>query len=540
MKKRSEIITTSLLAVLLAGTMPLAGCNSANNATQSETKTSTKSSKDKATSKSATKSSAKKSTPKKSAENNSSNTPPDKPGGNGGPGGNPPDGNGGGGPNTQTYDYTGTLSATLNVKSGTKKVGKKTISNSSTDQNVALAQKTGKLILNGTTLTKIGSSQNDDNSNFYGLNSILLVNGKKALVNVKNAKLTSSATGANGIFATNNGTAHVTNTSIKTTGDANSRGLDATYGGKIIANKVTISTKGDHSAAVATDRGGGKVSVTDSKLSTKGSGSPLVYSTGDIEYNNVTGTATGSQIAGMEGYNRISVYNSKLTSTNDKTTGSDPIKNGVIIYQSMSGDADTSVSNGADFQAKDSILKSSITGGSMFYVTNTTGRVVLQNTKLDFNSKKADLLHVVGNNSNNWGSQGQNGGHLTFTGNKQTLKGNITVDSISKLDFYLLNKSTYTGKTSLTSNSSSKTKNPLTINIDKNSKWVVTGNSTVSKLNLVKGGKIVDSKGRKVAIKVKGKTVQKGTSPYIITVKSSFSTKVTTDSNNKLTKNSIK
>lgn len=517
MKKHSAIITTSLLAVLLAGSVTTTVSQAATN---TETTSTTQ-------------------PPAKPDGQTPAGNPPAKPSGN-----PPAKPNGNGGANTQTYDYKGSLSATLNVKKGTKKVGKKTIKNTKTDQNAALAQKTGKLVLNGTTLTKTGSSKNDDNSNFYGLNSILLVNGKKASATVNKAKLTSNATGSNGIFATNNGTVKVNNTSIKTTGKANSRGLDATYGGKIVAKKMTISTKGDHSAAVATDRGGGKVSVTNSSLSTKGSGSPLVYSTGNIEYNNVKGTASGSQIAGMEGYNRISIYNSKLTSTNNKKTGSDPIKNGVIIYQSMSGDADTSVSKGAVFQAKDSTLKTKITNGAMFYVTNTTGRVVLQNTKLDFKSSKVNLLSVVGNNSNNWGTKGKNGAHLTFTGNKQTLKGNITVDDISSLNFYLLNKSTYTGKTSIAANtyasSSSKSKTPLTMNISKNSKWVVTGNSTVSKLNLAKGGKVVDAKGRKVTIKANGKTVQKGTSPYTVTVKGSFSTKVSTNSNNKLTKNTIK
>ncbi|MBP2058647.1 ribosomal protein L28 [Lactobacillus colini] len=108
------------------------------------------------------------------------------------------------------------------------------------------------------------------------------------------------------------------------------------------------------------------------------------------------------------------------------------------------------------------------------------------------------------------------------------------------MNFYLLNKSTYTGKTSISSNSnatsSSKTKTPLTMNIDKNSKWIVTGNSTLSKLNLAKGGQVVDSKGRKVTIKVNNKVVQKGTSPYTVTVKDDFSNKVSTNSNNKLSK----
>ena len=400
------------------------------------------------------------------------------------PSGQKPNGKSGkGGPNIQSYDYKGTLKASLNVKSGTTKVGKKTITNNKTDQNVALVQKNGKLSLDGTKLKKTGNSKNDDNANFYGLDSILLANGKNAVATVKNATLTSKATGANGIFATNKGTVNVSNTKIKTTGKANSRGLDATYGGKINANKVKISTKGDHSAAAATDRGGG--TVKNSKVATKGTGSPLAYSTGTINFNNVTGTASGSQIAGMEGYNKIYLVNSNLTSTNNKLSGSDPIKNGVIIYQSTSGDAETSSSKSADFQAKDSTLKTAITSGAMFYVTNTTGKITLENTKLNFNNSKVYLLNVAGNNSNGWGTKGKNGGHVTLTAKNQTLKGNIVVDSISSANVKLTDDSTYTGKTSIVANkyatSSSKSKTPLTISVGSNSKWIVTGNSTVTK-----------------------------------------------------------
>lgn len=453
-------------------------------------------------------------------------TPPSGKKPTGKPGQKPNGKPGKGGPNTQSYDYKGTLKASLNVKSGTTKVGKKTITNNKTDQNVALVQKNGKLSLDGTKMKKTGNSKNDDSANFYGLDSILLANGKNAVATVKNATLTSKATGANGIFATNKGTVNVSNTKIKTTGKANSRGLDTTYGGKINANKVKISTKGDHSAAAATDRGGGTVTVKNSKVTTKGTGSPLAYSTGTIYFDNVTGTASGSQIAGMEGYNKIYLVNSNLTSTNNKISGSDPIKNGVIIYQSTSGDAETSSSKSADFQAKDSTLKTAITSGAMFYVTNTTGKITLENTKLNFNNSKVDLLNVAGNNSNGWGTKGKNGGHVTLTAKNQTLKGNIVVDSISSANVKLTDDSTYTGKTSIVANkyatSSSKSKMPLAISVGSNSKWIVTGNSTVT--NLADGGKIVDSQGNKVTIIANGKTVQKGTSSYAVTIKGSFTT----------------
>ncbi len=197
---------------------------------------------------------------------------------------------------------------------------------------------------------------------------------------------------------------------------------------------MTIQTAGDHSASLATDRGGGNISVTNSTLNTSGSGSPLIYSTGAIEVSGVTGTAEGSQIAGMEGLNHIKIYDSELSSTITDKTASDPVANGVIIYQSTSGDADTSTGERAQFQAVDSTLHSKIESGAMFYVTNTSTDILLSGTTLDFDSTKAKLLQIEGNDANNWGRAGSNGADVSFTGLGETLTGDISVDSISALE----------------------------------------------------------------------------------------------------------
>ena len=157
--------------------------------------------------------------------------------------------------------------------------------------------------------------------------------GEDSTAVIDGTDITASSSGSNGVFATDSGTALVNDTSIETMAD-NSRGLDATYGGTILASKITADTQGDHSAIVATDRGGGSISLADATLSTVGSGSPLLYSTGDIQVNNVSGTSSGSQIAGMEGLNTILIKDSTLESTVTGKTASDPIANGIIIYQS--------------------------------------------------------------------------------------------------------------------------------------------------------------------------------------------------------------
>ncbi|KAB8295658.1 beta strand repeat-containing protein [Bifidobacterium avesanii] len=444
--------------------------------------------------------------------------------------GSAPGGQGGmGGADTMSYDYAGTYSGALAADGSAETSSGETVTASNDDQNAALAQNGGTLTVTGGTLAKSGNASSDDNANFYGTNSIALAVGDGSTLVLDGTKLTASGSGSNGVFATDSATALVRGATIATTAD-NSRGLDATYGGTILAGDVTASTQGDHSATVATDRGGGSVSLVDSTIATAGSGSPLLYSTGDVQAYNVTGTASGSQIAGMEGYNTILIKDSTLKSTNTGKTGSDPIANGVIIYQSTSGDAESSTGEHATFQAVDSTLTSAIESGSMFYFTNTTADVVLSNTTLNFDTTKATLINASGNDSNNWGSTGSNGATVTFTGRSQTLEGDVTADTISSVDLYLLEGSTWTGSASIAENASaasgSTSEAPITVNVDATSTWVVTGDTTVSALNVASGGRVVDASGRTVTIVAGGKTVVSGTSGITVTVTGAYSTSV--------------
>ena len=332
--------------------------------------------------------------------------------------------------------------------------------------------------LNASTLiiSKSGDSSNTENSEFYGLNAAVLVQkGNEATI--KDTTIETNATGANAIFSTGeNAIINVSNTKITTTGDS-SRGLDATYGGTINANKVTINTSGQHCAAVATDRGEGTVTVKNSTLNTNGKGSPCVYSTGTISVSNSKGTATDSSCAVIEGKNSITLNNTKLTSYGVGRVD-DGIDNcGVMIYQSMSGDASEGTGT---FSATDSTLtiskKSKIYETSpMFFITNTDAVINLENTKLNYGSNQ---LVTVSGNDGEWGSQGSNGGNLTFNATNQTLNGNISVDNISTASF-VLKSSTLTS----TINSENNAKE-VNLSLDSSSKWIVTGDSYVTTLTL--------------------------------------------------------
>ena len=432
-----------------------------------------------------------------------------------------------GGADTMSYDYSGSYSGALTADGEDVTSDGETIEATESDQNTTLAQNGGTLTLTNATLNKSGDSDNADNNNFYGTNSVALTVGEDSKTVISDSSINASSSGSNAVFVTDSGTALVNNVTITTTAD-NSRALDATYGGTILASAVTATTSGDHSATVATDRGGGSISATDSDLSTAGSGSPLLYSTGDVQVSGVTGTSSGSQIAGMEGLNTILIKDSQLTSTVTGKTASDPVANGVIIYQSTSGDAEASTGEHATFQAADSTLKSAIESGSMFYFTNTTADVVLSNTTLDFDSSKAALITAAGNDSNNWGSAGSNGATVVFTGRNQTLNGTVSVDTISSVTLNLLDGSTWTGAASIVTNDAanedSTTDSPITVNVDGTSTWVVSEDTTVSALNVADGGSVVDSDGNTATIVANGKTVVTGTGSVTVTVTGDYGT----------------
>ena len=445
-------------------------------------------------------------------------------------------GGGGGGASATTFDYSGTYSGAKTADGTNESSTNETIAATDADQNAALVRNGGSLVTEGDTLQKSGDGTNDDACNFYGANAILLAVGDDSTAAVSDSALSASSKGSNGIFATDGAHAYASNVSIETTAD-NSRGLDATYGGSVVAANANITTQGGHSAAVATDRGGGNVSVAGGRFQTVGAGSPLIYSTGVIEVDGVTGTATGSQIAGLEGTNTISIANSQLASTQTGTSGSDPVADGVIIYQSTSGDAEASSGQAARFQAVDSTLSSAIRSGSLFYLTNTQAAIVLQNTELDFDSSAANLLQAEGTNANNWGSAGSNGATVSLTGIGQTLAGNVQVDSISSAEVFLLQGSTWTGATQVTENASATqaSAGTISVNVDGTSTWVVTGDCAVANLNVADGGRVVDGKGNSVRIvDAVGNVLVDGTSSLTVTVSGAYGTTVTTSAENEV------
>ena len=109
------------------------------------------------------------------------------------------------------------------------------------DKSAILVENGGNATIEGATISKTGGdSTNTENSEFYGINSGILVT-QNSTATIKNATIETKAKGSNAVFSTGTDSKiYINDSKINTTGSSSSRGLDATYGGYIEAENVEI------------------------------------------------------------------------------------------------------------------------------------------------------------------------------------------------------------------------------------------------------------------------------------------------------------
>ena len=354
-----------------------------------------------------------------------------------------------------------------------------TYSSENSDENAVFATGSITAQLSDTTITKTGDSDGGDTSNFYGNNSGITAKDGAALT-LKNMKITTDASGANGVFSyggsatTNNSSGDgtsvtISDSEITTTGD-NAGGIMTTGGGTMTASDLTINTSGRSSAAIRTDRGGGSVDVTVGTYTTTGIGSPSVYSTADIIVSNAKLVAKASEGIVIEGKNSVTLNDCTLTDSNTELNGQSTTYKNIFLYQSMSGDA---ANGNAEFTAADS--KITTKKGDTLYVTNTTATINLENNTIKNTDSEGNFLRAQ---SDSCGNSGSNGGNVTLVMTKQKATGNIVIDSISTLDMAMKSGSYYEG--TINGDNSARL---IKLTLDKKSKIKLTGDSYVTSLD---------------------------------------------------------
>ena len=414
--------------------------------------------------------------------------PPAMPEGNGGPGGPPPEmpqGNGGpggapGGSNT-SIDYSGTVE----VISEETQTGQ-TYAGTATDENALLIATSDDVTIEEPTVTKSGDSDGGDNCNFYGLNAAVLVKDGTTTT-ITGGTITSDASGANGVFCYGgnggqNGesgdgtTVIIRDTTITTTGSG-SGGIMTTGGGITYAYDLDVTTSGQSSAPIRTDRGGGTVVVEGGSYTSNGLGSPAIYSTADITVSNASLTSNLSEGVCIEGLNSITLNNCDLTADNTRCNGNATFLDTIMIYQSMSGDADSGTSH---FTMTGGSLTSK--SGHVFHVTNTNAVITLEGVEIVNEDADNILLSVC--------ADGWSGGSnvATLKAVAQTLSGAVKVGSDSALTLELTDGSGFEGSidgsiTNAAGETVSTETGTVSVTIDSTSTWTLTGDSYVTEFN---------------------------------------------------------
>ena len=400
-----------------------------------------------------------------------------KPGGNA-PGGNAPGGNAPGGASAQDVTYAAATSLT----SGTElEAGEYT--SETADENAILIDTDESVTLNQPTVTKTGDSDGGDNCNFYGLNAAVLAMGG-ADVTINGGTITTDGDGANGVFsyggnggqngaAGDGTTVTISDTTITTTGDG-SGGIMTTGGGVTIASNLTIETSGRSSAAIRTDRGGGTVTVDGGSYTTNGLGSPAIYSTADISVANAQLVSNLSEGVCIEGKNSIALTDCDLTASNTQCNGNATFLDSIMIYQSMSGDADSGTS--AFTMTGGSLTSKS---GHVFHVTNTHAIITLTGVEITNEDAENVLLSVCDDGWNGAGNQAE------VNAISQVLEGSILVGDNASLSLSLSEGSSFTGSISgEITNSRGETVSTqvgeVSVTLDGDSTWTLTGDSYVT------------------------------------------------------------
>ena len=400
-------------------------------------------------------------------------TPPDGAPGDGGGfgGGTPPGGS------TSSFEYT----AATEITEAAEQAGQ-TYTSDTVDESALIVNTADAVTITDPTVTKTGDSNGGDNCNFYGLNAALLVMGGSTAT-ITGGTIESSASGANGVFCyggngASNGaggdgtTVIISDTTITTTGNG-SGGIMTTGGGITYANNLTVTTSGGSSAPIRTDRGGGTVVVDGGTYTSNGLGSPAIYSTADITVKNAILVSNLSEGVCIEGMNSITLENCDMTANNTSMNGNAAFLDTIMIYQSMSGDADSGTSS---FTMTGGSLTS--LSGHMFHVTNTHAVITLSGVTL--NNEGSDVLLSVCDDG--W-SGASNTAELVA--DAQTLSGMILVGDNSTMTLTLQNGSSFEGTfsgeiTNAKGGTVSTEIGAVNVILDSTSTWTLTADTYIS------------------------------------------------------------
>ncbi|KAH7131682.1 hypothetical protein B0J13DRAFT_508746 [Dactylonectria estremocensis] len=350
-------------------------------------------------------------------------------------------------------------SAAVTVSGTTTTITSTTLVATETDESVLLAEESGVAYASSVTFIKSGNTSSTEDSSQSALNAAIAIQ-EGGTVYLTDCYIETDDLGSNALHTYEDGTyAYLYNLDFYCAGEFG-HGI-YTAGGYIYAEDLTGSTYGTSSSAIATDTGGGIILVNNAEVYTYGSKSALVYSTGNITVNNLTGSTAKSPACVIDGSNSWTL--------NDPAISAAP--NEHAVFQFMSTVTSSSGNTAYAYVTGGSVSETGGTYGLVF-VSNIAAYVYLTDVSITIDS---GILANI--STDDWGTSGSNGGDATIVLSEVDVSGDVYVDDISTLELDLADSSTLTGTVNADNSASS-----LTISLDSSSTWEVTGDSYVTVL----------------------------------------------------------
>lgn len=371
----------------------------------------------------------------------------------------------GGPPGQQSY----TLSGALDIAGGAAQQREDLLlKEAGDDVSAVFVHEQGQLTLLRPLISTSGQTSSFDNASFHGLNAAVLADSG-GRIRLLGGRIDSSGRGANGLFAAGRGSRIEARELIVRARGENAHALMCAKGGELEGDQLDLETEAERSAPIATDRGGGTVRLRGGRALSKGRMSPGVYSTGRIEIARMEIQAQDAEAVVVEGSNSVLVKDCRLQGA----------RNGVMLYQSFSGDAQGQQGR---FEMRGGLL--AVRSGAVFYVSNCQADVLLAGG-VEIVAASGLLLEAK---ADRWGRPGRNGGHARLVAQGQQLSGELRCDEFSSASLTLSLGSVLRGRS----------QGRVTLQLDSSSRWELSGDSVLAGLILPPGAAglaQIDSRG---------------------------------------------
>ncbi|KAJ5689399.1 hypothetical protein N7462_003791 [Penicillium macrosclerotiorum] len=353
------------------------------------------------------------------------------------------------------YSLAATTWGATTVSATTTTITSTTLTATATDESVLLVEASGVAYLTNVIIVKTGDASDDTSPSSTNLNAAIGV-ADPGTVYLTDCTITTDGVGANPLKLYEDGSyAYVYNLEVTARGDY-AHGVYAA-GGYIYGENVTVTTYNTSGSAIATDSNAGTIYIKTATAYTYGAKSALVYSTGNITVEDLTGSTYEASGCVIDGSNSWTLVNPDISAA--------PTAYGVFetrgTGERLSSPATMTVNGG-------SVAETRGDAGVMF-CSNIDCYYYLDNVSI---STKSGIL--ANSSAADWGISGSNEGGLYAYLAELDITGDVYVDDISTVAIYLYSTS-WSGAIN-----PEGTEGNATVYVNSDSTWTVTGTSYVT------------------------------------------------------------